>query len=165
MHMGEHIDPTPEARMIVLQELRLTHAATMEPRALEQLADAIMPYVLRTRLPWEMAIPTIATHYAHEHERVQHLLKTQGSDAWQSLLAQMQSSVPELPHYLMTQAEPATSAQPIFNYIRERLNEYNFESSLNSWLTVTTISYFWQGRRGLLGGLLDDDDQPHQPSP
>ena len=79
----EHTEATVWAR---LQEL---YDGRLRPEEIEELAIAIRPYLIRTRLPFGDAIATIAANYLADGMRVR-ALDTAGTPAqWQRTVAQV----------------------------------------------------------------------------
>lgn len=139
----------------VLHLLQPIYGSSLDPAALESLACAILPYLQRTTLPLSDAVSKIACHYLQDGARVQRLVADPEAPEWQSVLTQVLTFATK--HALYPDDCDATSWPDLDAYrdIQVKLRSYNFEGSLDSWVTVTILNRlrrFWRDRQALSAG-------------
>lgn len=139
--------------------------AELTPTELATLVGNIRPYLNRTRLPLEHAVPRIAGHFLRDGARVRELLAARESPAWQDILMHVVAFARS--SSLFPEPWEVTSWPDLDAYedIRERLPEYNFEGSLDAWMAVVITSRlrrYWRDRNALSaggGGFLTSDER------
>lgn len=139
----------------VQQVLHTAFGQCLGPAALQMLQRSIEPYIRRTRLPMPEAVTVIAKNYLHDGARVQELLAGVDTDAWHDVLKQVVAFARR--HYLYPTEAEATSWPDLdaFDDIRRKLPTYNFEGSLDSWITVTVLNRlrrFWRDQQAKRSG-------------
>lgn len=153
--MKRELAPEPPDVSIVLHVLVTLRGEHDDLARLDQLARAIVFYVQRSRLPLVEAVEKIVTHYEQEHARVQHLLDHPSSAAWSSVLEQVIGFASR--HSLYPRDTEATSWPDLDAYqdVRRNLHSYNFEGSLDHWVTVAVVNRlrrYWRDRQSLSAG-------------
>jgi hypothetical protein len=137
---------------------RLIHAEyshQLDLAACRALAEAILPYLARTRLPFEVAVSTIAMNYLQDGPRVEAMLGDPDAEEWQQVLGHIVAWATN--HTLYPLDTEATGSPDLDAYedIRKRLASYNFEGSLDGWITVTVVRRlyrYWRSHYMLSAG-------------
>lgn len=141
----------------VLRVLEASDLASVDPPTLAALAIAIVPYVERTRLPFEDAVPRIAKNYLCYGERVGRLLASPDTPEWYDVLERIIDCASK--HALFPRDTEAVSAPDLdaYNEIRLKLGSYNFEGSFESWMTAVVLARlrrYWRDQQTLAAGGL-----------
>lgn len=148
---------TNENNTELFQCLQSIYGDQYDRVTLETLEGAIEPYLQRTRLPRVEAVQRISMNYLQDGARVKQLLSDSTGDEWQVILAQVVEFARQ--HALYPKDIEATSWPDLDAYedIRRKLPSYNFEGSLDSWLTVTVVNRlrrYWRDQQALrVGGI------------
>lgn len=141
----------------VTQLLEPAYGLSLDPNALAALALEILPYLRRSQLPLRAATDKIAHHYLQDSARVRRLTDDPNGPEWQAVLTQVLSFAAR--HALYPDDSDATTWPDLDAYgdIQRKLSSYNFEGSLDSWVTVTILNRlrrFWRDRQALSAGGL-----------
>jgi hypothetical protein len=142
-------------REAVLFMLETHYGSSLDRAALDALTSAILPYLARTRLPFEEAVPRIAKHYQCYGDLVGRLLASRQTPEWDKVLAWIIEYASN--HAMFPRDTEAVSAPDLDAYdeIQQKIKSYNFEGAFESWLTVTVVSRlrrYWRDQQTLIAG-------------
>jgi DNA-directed RNA polymerase specialized sigma24 family protein len=142
-------------REAVLLMLETHYGAWLDRVALDALTSAILPYLARTRLPFEEAVPRIAKHYQCYGDFVGRLLESHHTPEWDNVLAWIIEYASN--HTMFPRDTEAVSAPDLDAYdeIQQKIQSYNFEGTFESWLTVAVVSRlrrYWRDQQTLSAG-------------
>ena len=142
-------------REAVLFMLEMHYGASLDLAALDALTSAILPYLARTRLPLEEAVPRIAKHYQCYGDLVGRLLASRQTPEWDNVLTWIIEYASN--HAMFPRDTEAVSAPDLDAYdeIQQKIKSYNFEGTFESWLTVTVVSRlrrYWRDQQTLIAG-------------
>lgn len=144
--------PDSSSVMATLQPL---YAGQLDHADLALLAHAITPYLARTDLPWAEAINKISFNYLRDGVRVQRLLSDAKAPEWESVLTNVLMRASQ--HRLYPRDTDATTWPDLDAYadIQRKLPSYNFEGSLNSWISIIVVNRlrrYWRDRQAISVG-------------
>lgn len=153
--MNRELAPELPDVSIVLYTLTSLRGDRYTAAALEDLAQAILCYVQRSRLPLPEAVDKIVTNYERDGARVQQLLDQPTSAEWDAVLEHVIGFASR--HSLYPKDTEATSWPDLDAYhdVRRNLHSYNFEGSLDHWVTVTVVNRlrrYWRDQQSLSAG-------------
>jgi DNA-directed RNA polymerase specialized sigma24 family protein len=139
----------------ILRVLEAYDQASLAYVDLHTLAISIQPYVQRSRLPLIDAVPKIAKYYLQYGAVVKRLLASPETPEWHSVLEWVVEYATR--HALYPRDTEAVSAPDLDAYdeIRRKLGSYNFEGTLESWLTAVVVSRlrrYWRDQQTLAAG-------------
>jgi RNA polymerase sigma factor (sigma-70 family) len=167
---------TPPDLLIMCNVLQTLYRETYDDATIAALAEEIAPYVERSRMPLEEAVEKIAPNYLRDGQRVQLLLSQPSSPDWDMVLEQVIAFASK--HSLYPRDTEATSWPDLdaYNDVRRNLSSYNFEGSLDHWITVAVVNRlrrYWRDRKSLSAGgpgfkqrggrEADDAEHDHDP--
>ena len=131
------------------------YGQTLEHAEVEKLAAAILPFVQRSRLPLHDAVCRIATNYHIEAERVAALHEAPLGDAWQAVLVHILKFASRLSRFPSDQEAVSWPDLDAAEDVRSRLSTYNFEGSLDTWVSVAVtnrVRRYWRDQQSLGAG-------------
>lgn len=139
----------------VVHVLEACGQASLAYADLRALAMSILPYVERSRLPFEDAVPKIARYYLQYGAVVKRLLASPETSEWHAVLGWVVETATR--HALYPRDIEAVSAPDLDAYdeIRRKIGSYNFEGTLESWLTAVIVSRlrrYWRDQQTLAAG-------------
>lgn len=167
---------TPPDLLIICNVLQTLYRGVYDDATLATLAEEIAPYVERSRLPLAEAVEKIAPNYLRDGQRVQLLLSQSSSADWDAVLEHVIAFASK--HSLYPRDTEATSWPDLDAYadVRRNLASYNFEGSLDHWITVAVVNRlrrYWRDRKSLSAGGPgfkqrggregDDSEHDHEP--
>lgn len=123
----------------VWARLNELYGNVLSPSEIEDLATAIQPYLIRTRLPFTDAIATIAANYLTDGKRVRSLNAAGSPAQWQHTVAQVLRYATHISGYSSAKAMPPPLIQAACDDISRKLPNYNFEATFDQWITVTIL--------------------------
>jgi DNA-directed RNA polymerase specialized sigma24 family protein len=142
--------PDDHRRHHVLEILQVQFQSEQKPDDVVMLAEAIAPYLRRTRLPHPEAVRRIAGHYLQDGARVQKLLHARDATEWQSVLRQVVAigtTHPYAPNDVEVASWPDLAA---YEDIQRHLATYNFEGPFDGWIRAVVVSRLrshWRSRQ------------------
>lgn len=149
-HTAPPFDPAA-----VLGMLQVAFGASHSSAELTALMDDITPYLKRTTLPLEVAVPRIGANYLRDGARVRKLLSDQHAAEWQDVLAQVCDFARNNRRYPTELDASSWPDLDAFDDIKAKLDTYNFEGVFDHWVAVTVVrrlSRFWRDQQSLRVG-------------
>ncbi len=162
--MDRRLGLSPSDRQAVLRILTMQHGTSHNPAALQALADAITPYLVRSRQPLEQAVVKIARNYLRDGGRIRLLIggerTPEQKHEWDLVLTWIIKYAAEHSRYPLDTEAVSAPDLDAYEDVRKNLHTYNFEGPLDHWLTTTVsnrIARYWRDRqtkRAGGGGIL-----------